>query len=223
MAGDLLAGLAEVWAGFETRLATIPIVARIEAEEATIADYRMLLVNLRQQVAEGARWISRAASNLGHHRADLRFRFVQHAAAEQHDFRMLEHDYVAVGGNLADIQRQPKNVGSVALSAFMFHQADQPDPLDLLGAMFVIEGLGSRKALRWARLLQRQLGLDAGQTTFLAHHGTADVEHTETLGALLRHPAITAQVADAILATARTTARLYALQLEELEPVRRVR
>ncbi len=43
----------------------------------------------------------------------------------------------------------------------MFHRASQPDPLDLLGAMFVIEGLGGMKAGQWAESLRTQLRIDA--------------------------------------------------------------
>ncbi|MGH8958563.1 MAG: 3-oxoacyl-[acyl-carrier-protein] synthase III C-terminal domain-containing protein, partial [Acidimicrobiia bacterium] len=88
--GWLIEELALVWAEFERRLISVPIVARIEAHEATLDDYRMLLRNLRQQVMEGARWITRAASSLGVEHTDVRAEFIHHAAEEQRDFRMLE-------------------------------------------------------------------------------------------------------------------------------------
>ena len=62
------------------------------------------------------------------------------------------------------------NIGSAALSAFMFHRAGQPDPVDLLGAMFVIEGLGVRNAAGWADRLGRGLGLADDQLSFLRYH-----------------------------------------------------
>ena len=71
-----------------------------------------------------------------------------------------------------------RNIGSEALSAFMFHQAGQPDPIDLLGAMFVVEGLGTAKALRWAELLQEHLGLPESATTFLRYHGANEIATT---------------------------------------------
>jgi hypothetical protein len=33
----------------------------------------------------------------------------------------------------------------------MFHEASRPNPFGLLGAMFIIEGLGSIKAAEWGR------------------------------------------------------------------------
>jgi 3-oxoacyl-[acyl-carrier-protein] synthase-3 len=215
----LLEELALVWAGFETRLSTVPIVKRIETGTATIEDYRSLLYNLRQQVMEGARWITRASSHLTVEHTELRAEFIEHAAEEQRDFRMLEDDYVAVGGRLQEIQSGEKNVGSEALSAFMFNQANRENPLDLLGAMYIIEGLGANKASRWVGQLREQLALEPGQVRFMAYHGGADEEHTEKMFQILRSDLITPEIAASIVHTAKVVARLYALQLEEIDHV----
>jgi 3-oxoacyl-[acyl-carrier-protein] synthase-3 len=150
----LLLELALVWADFERRLRSVELVRRIEQREVTLGEYQRLLVNLRQQVVDGGRWIARAASSMSADLFPLRSAFILHAGEEHRDYQMLEADFLAVGGLLEEIHGTPKNVGSEALSAFIFHQASQPDPIDLLGAMFVIEGLGAAKALHWAELLQ---------------------------------------------------------------------
>ncbi len=214
---SLFQDLALVWAEFEQLLSRVPIVRRIEGQKASMDDYRSLLLNLRQQVKEGARWITRAASNLTEEHTELRAEFIEHAAEEQRDFRMLEDDFVAVGGNLDDIVGRQKNPGSEALSAFMFNQASRENPLDLLGAMYIIEGLGANKAHRWVALLREHLDLSADQITFLEYHGAADEEHTEKMFEILRSPVVTPGVASEIVHTARVVARLYALQLEEID------
>jgi 3-oxoacyl-[acyl-carrier-protein] synthase-3 len=213
----LLLQLALVWADFERRLRSVELVRRIEQGEVTLGEYRRLLVNLRQQVVDGGRWIARAASSMSAELFVLRSAFILHAGEEHRDYQLLEEDFLAVGGSLEEIQTTPKNVGSEALSAFIFHQAGQPDPIDLLGAMFVIEGLGAAKALRWAELLQAQLGLTADQVRFLRYHGANDDDHFELLRQLLRSPAVDRAAAERIVRTARVVARLYALQLEEID------
>ena len=215
----LLQELALVWAGFETGLSKVPIVKRIETGSATLDDYRALLYNLRQQVMEGARWITRAASNLTVEHTDLRAEFIEHAAEEQRDFRMLEDDFVAVGGRREDIESGRKNVGSEALSAYIFNQANRENPLDLLGAMYIIEGLGANKASRWVGMIQEQLDLDEGQVRFISYHGGADEEHTEKMFEILRSDLVTPEIAGRIVHTARVVSRLYALQLEEIDNV----
>ncbi len=213
----LVLDLALVWADFERLLRATPIVRRIEAGKATLEDYRMLLRNLRQQVMEGARWIARAASNVSVELFPIRSIFISHACDEHRDFQMLERDYCALGGSLDEITGTPKNVGSEALSAFMFHRASQPDPLDLLGAMFVIEGLGRLKAGQWAEALKSQLELADGQVSFLQYHGQNDDQHFDRLREVLASGVVTGEVAPRIVKTAKVVARLYALQLEELD------
>jgi hypothetical protein len=110
----------------------------------------------------------------------------------------------------------PANIGSAALSAFIFHRSGLPDPVDLLGAMFVIEGLGKLKAAGWADLLQQSLGLRDDQLGFLRYHAEGDDEHFQILSTALRSGAFGDPAVTRIVKTARVVARLYALQLEEL-------
>jgi 3-oxoacyl-[acyl-carrier-protein] synthase III len=216
---QLVLDLAIVWADFERMLRATPIIRRIEAGQVTVKDYKMLLRNLRQQVVEGARWIARAASNISVELFPFRSMFISHARDEHRDFQMLERDYCAVGGSLQEIINAPKNVGSEALSAFMFHRASQPDPLDLLGAMFVIEGLGRHKAGQWAEALKDQLGVTDKEVSFLCYHGQNDDDHFDRLREVLASGVVDADVAKRIVKTAKIVARLYALQLEEMDNI----
>ncbi len=113
----------------------------------------------------------------------------------------------------------PANIGSAALSAFVFYRAGLPDPVDLLGAMFVIEGLGMRKAAGWADCLQQRLGLADDQVSFLSYHAAGDDEHFGVLRAALRSGLFDDSAVTRIVKTARVVARMYALQLEELDHV----
>lgn len=213
---SLVRRLASVWVEFESALNKVPVIERMKRGRLRLEDYRMLLGNLRQQVIEGARWIARAASSIEPERLDLRSTFLRHAQEEHRDFLMLERDYVAAGGALDDIRSTPKNIGSEALSAWMFHRAGQPNPVDLLGAMFIIEGLGSRLAARWGEAIRRQLKLPEQAVSFLAYHGGNDDNHLEKLWRTLGDNAFTQAIEDSIVKTAKVTARLYRLQLEEL-------
>jgi 3-oxoacyl-[acyl-carrier-protein] synthase-3 len=181
-----------------------------------LGDYRAFLINLRQQVKDGALWMSRAASNIGEEHLELRSTLMQHAVAEHRDFRLLEADYVATGGALAAIRSAPKNIGSEALSAWMFHEASRPNPFGLLGAMFIIEGLGSIKAAEWGRLIQSRVNLPADAVRFLLYHGENDVEHMKEFEDMLRLVLPDVDTAARIVTCARVTGRLYALQIEEI-------
>jgi 3-oxoacyl-[acyl-carrier-protein] synthase III len=215
----VLGDLAGVWADLQRALARVPAVRRISDGTATLEDYRRLLLNLRQQVIDGGRWISLAAANFSAELFWLRSAAIRHAADEHRDYQLLERDFAAVGGDPALMAATAPNVGSSALSAFVFHRAGLPDPVDLLGAMFVIEGLGAANAAGWADRLAASLGLRDDQLSFLRYHADGDSEHFGLLSAALRSGLFCDAAMARITATARVTARLYALQLEELDHV----
>lgn len=219
VARKLNSELALVWQEFTERLARVPVIAAIESETITREGYLCLLRNLRQQVMDGGRWLSQIAASMSQPLFDVRSSLILHAAEEHRDYLLIEKNYVAAGGALEEITGAPKNVGSEAFSSYMFHRANQADPLDLYGAVFILEGLGSARAGRWAEQVKRATGLPEEAVTFLSYHGKNDDAHYEKLRRVLASPHITEPVARAIVRTARTVARLYLLQLEELDHV----
>ncbi|MGF1481272.1 MAG: beta-ketoacyl-ACP synthase III [Cyanophyceae cyanobacterium] len=214
VSADLLKQLALVWLEFERKLRSVPIIRKLHRGEFTLEDYKTLLRNLRPQVVEGARWIARAASNMIDFQ--LRSTFIGHALSEHRDYQMLESNYVDVGGELAEIVSAQKNIGSEALSAFIFHQASQENPVDLIGSIFIIEGLGSQ-AYQWATLIQQTLELRPEQVSFLTYHGANDESHINKLETMINADWMNAEIAQKIVKTAKVTARLYQLQLEEIQ------
>jgi len=213
---DVLRKLAVVFTSFEGRLEQTPLIRKLSRGRFEMADYRAFLIGLRQQVKDGALWMSRAASNIDEEHLELRSKLMRHAVVEHRDFRLLEADYVGTGGALGEITGAEKNIGSEALSAWMFHEASKPNPFGLLGAMWIIEGLGSIKAQEWGKLAQQRLSLPDTAVRFLLYHGENDSEHIkefeEMLGLVLPDDAVAAR----IVRTAEVTARLYALQIEEI-------
>ncbi|MGN8552793.1 UNVERIFIED_CONTAM: iron-containing redox enzyme family protein [Microbacterium sp. SLM126] len=209
--------LAAVWAEFEEMLSRVPILRRLEEGAVTLEDYQRLLYNLRQQVVDGSPWISRAAASFDIDHFELRAAAIRHAEEEHRDYLMLERDYVAVGGSLDHLRAGRKNLGSEALSGYMFHYADQPNPVGLLGAMFIIEGLGARRAAAWAARFQEVLGLADNQVHFMRYHEHADAAHTGDMDAILSSGIVDDDAADQVVRCAQVVARLYVLQLEELD------
>ena len=212
----LVRQLTQVWIDFETQLYSIPVVQKIHDGKLSADDYKLLLKDLRQQVIDGSQWISRAASNIDIELFELRSAFIKHTAAEHKDYQMLEKNYEAAGGRLEDIRGGEKNIGSLALSSFIFQQASKNNPLDLMGAMFIIEGIGKRLAADWGNLIKQGLHLSDNQVSFFTYHGVADENHFKNLEQALNHPGLNDALAKRIVKTAKTTARLYKLQLEEL-------
>lgn len=213
---ETLRRLAIVFTQFEGRLEQTPLIRKLTRGRIELADYQAFLSQLRQQVKDGALWMSRAASNIDEAHLELRSLLMRHALTEHRDFRLLDADYVAAGGKLEAIQNAEKNVGSEALSAWMFHEASKPNPFGLLGAMWIIEGLGSIKAQEWGRQVKQTLSLPDEAVRFLLYHGENDAAHIEEFKTMLAMVLPDEKVARRIVRTAEVTARLYALQIEEI-------
>lgn len=214
----LVRSLTDTWVDFELSLRNTDIIDRIYNGTISLADYRLLLLNLRQQVIDGSQWIARAASNVSMEYFDIRSSFISHSRDEHKDYQILEKNYINCGGNRDELYNGQKNIGSEALSAYMFHKASQPNPFDLLGGMFIIEGLGNRLAGKWGRAIQEQLDLNEDQVSFFTYHETSDSNenHFERFENALNSDLLTADMADRVAKTAKVVAKLYQMQLAEL-------
>jgi hypothetical protein len=209
--------LTRAWFAFERRLALVPIVRRLDLGTFTLADYQQLLLHLRPQVVEGSRWISRAASSFDRDHSDIRSVVLAHANDEHRDYEVLESDYVATGGRLETIRQQPRNIGSEALNAYLMFRAGEPNPVGLLGAMWIIEGLGEKMAGNWAKRVEELTGVHRSCTQFLRYHANNDDSHMNKLYGLLDRICTHEQAAGDVVLTANVVGRLYALQLEEID------
>ncbi|MEX0624078.1 iron-containing redox enzyme family protein [Saccharospirillum sp.] len=209
--------LTRIWSEFESRLRAVPIIADAHAGRIRLADYRTLLKDHYAQVIEGSGWISRAASSVSRPYLEQRSLFLRHAVTEHRDYEMLVRDFAACEGDLNELVDARKNLGSMALSAWMYHRASQPNPFDLLGAMFIIEGLGQWFARSFAEAVTANLSLTEAQTGFYRYHADHDPDHLAELEALLGSGVLEIpDMADTLVETAAVTARLYLLQLEEV-------
>lgn len=209
--------LLRQWFAFERQLAQVPVIRRLDLGTLTLEDYQRLLLNLRQQVVEGSRWISRCASSFDREHADIRSVVLRHAYDEHRDYEVLERDFVATGGSLARIRAQTRNVGSEALHAYLMFRASEPNPVGMLGAMWIIEGLGEKMAASWAGRIEELTGLDSSCTRFLRYHADNDGSHMDKLYGLIDRICSLESVADDVVRVATVVGRLYALQLEEID------
>lgn len=213
---QLVRELALVWFQFEEQLRNVPIVRKLYHGNFTVEDYRDLLYNLRQQVIDGSRWIARAASSVTPDHFPIRAAFILHTSDEHRDFEMLERNYELAGGSLEDIRSGRKNIGSEALSAYILQRAGLENPFDLIGAMFIVEGLGQRIARKWGEKIQQVLGLPDEAVSFFLYHSASDVVHFQRLDLAIASGVLTPKLVADIVRCAKVTARLYALQLEEI-------
>lgn len=209
--------LLQVWFDFDKQLSKVPIIKRLENCRLSQEDYCSLLCNMRQQVIEGSRWISRCASSFDRDHSDVRSSVIHHAHEEHQDYKMIELDFVNAGGDLADIQTQSRNIGTEALHGYLMYQASLPNPVALIGAMWIIEGLGNKMSMKWAKLVNEQLPSEQPITAFLEYHGKNDENHMRELYELIDRVAASEEKVESIIKTAQVVGRLYCMQLEEAD------
>lgn len=211
----LLLGLAETWHDYRSRAWRTPIVAHIAGGRLTHADMLHWMEDWIPQVQQGSVWMRKAVRHLDDRYSALRELVTAHAAAEQYDFRILFDDYRRAGGAAVRIEDLRRNPGGEALNAYLHARAGRPNPVGLLGAIYVIEGTGQRIVPALLPEIRRQLALPLEAVRFLHYHGENDVNH---LARWLRcaELAIAAggdAAVDDIVATAGDTAQLYLMQL----------
>ena len=139
-----------------------------------------------------------------------------HAGDEQNDFMILYQDYQAAGGTamLDDLRRNP---GGDALNTYLHGLAARPNPVGLLGAIYIIEGTGQRIIPALLPLLRKQVNLPANAFRFLDYHGANDEHHlARWLKAVEITLAINPRAATLILQTAKRTAQLYQMQFDHI-------
>jgi len=215
---ELLRELAAVWHDYRSRAWRAPIVARITQGQVTHADMLRWMEDWIPQVQQGSVWMRKAVAHLDDRHAGLRDLVTQHAGEEQYDFRILFDDYRRAGGPVTRIEELRRNPGGEALNAYLHARAERPDPVGLLGAIYIIEGTGQRIVPALLPAIRRQLALPIEAVRFLHYHGENDVRHLArwlTCAGLALAVDGAAAVTD-IIATARDTAQLYLMQLEAI-------
>jgi 3-oxoacyl-[acyl-carrier-protein] synthase III len=212
----MLTQLASLWQDYRSDVWRTPIVQHLVQRKFSVESYRRWTANWVPQVREGSKWMREAAASLQGEFAGLAQLIETHAGDEQNDFKILYTDYLAAGGTQAldDLKRNP---GGEALNAYLHALANTPNPIGLLGAIYIIEGTGQRIVPALLPLLRQQVALPPQAFTFLQYHGANDENHlARWLSAVELVVALDPTAAHSIVATARRTAQLYLMQFDHI-------
>ncbi|WP_218240886.1 beta-ketoacyl-ACP synthase III [Comamonas fluminis] len=215
----LLTELASIWQDYRSRVWRTPLLHRIRTRQLQTGDYVRWMSHWIPQVREGSLWMREGAASLTGDYAQLASLIDLHAGEEQNDFKILHSDYLKAGGTETDISKLRRNPGGEALNAYLHGLAATPNPIGLLGAIYIIEGTGQRIVPSLLPLLRAALPLPPDAFRFLEYHGANDENHLErwlmaVQMALALDSEGTAQ--QAILQTARNTAAMYLMQFQHV-------
>ncbi len=217
--GSLLTELASIWHDYRSKVWRTPLVRQIRERRFALADYLNWMENWIPQVREGSLWMRKGAASLSTPFEALAALIDLHAGEEQHDFKILFDDYRKAGGNVSDIDALRRNPGGEALNAYLHALAARPNPIGLLGAIYIIEGTGQRIVPALLPLIKAATGLPPDVFRFLEYHGHNDENHlARWLRAAEMAIALDAsgRAAEQIVQTARQTAALYLMQFQQV-------
>ncbi|HEY1141585.1 MAG TPA: hypothetical protein VGE88_15475, partial [Lysobacter sp.] len=224
----LLGELATIWHDYRSRAWRTPVIRALRERRFTASDYVHWAENWIPQVREGSLWMREGAASVRAPYEALAALIETHAGDEQNDYEILYSDYRKAGG-MRELDALRRNPGGEALNSYLHALAAMPNPLGLLGAIYIIEGTGQRiipalLPLMKASLMQGKDALPADAFRFLDYHGANDEHHLlrwlRAVEIVLEHDSDgeAGHGARAIIETARRTAGLYLMQFEHVMP-----
>lgn len=172
----MLKDLMAIWHDYRSAVFRTDLARAILDGSVQRADYLAWMENWIPQVREGSLWMRRAVSSMGTGLRPLAELVHTHAGEEQLDWQVLYADYRAAGGVLP-LEALRMNPGGEALNAFMHAYAARPDPIGLLGGIYIIEGTGQRIVPTLMPRLKASLNLSPAVLRFMAYHGENDQAH----------------------------------------------
>lgn len=217
---ETLRGLNEVWHNYRSKAWRSGMIRKIVDQKFEAQDYLQWMENWIPQVRQGSLWMREAIANLSSDFQELKDLITEHANEEQNDWKILFSDYKKSGGMALTADDLKRNRGGEALNSFMFCKAEQKDSIDLLGAIYIIEGTGQKIIPALLNDMKAQTKLPPECFNFLKYHGENDENHllrwlaaVEYVIAQSKNPNIVKE----IIHTAEMTANLYLLQLEGIK------
>lgn len=218
---DVLSKLAVIWHDYRSAVWRVPSVVALREGRWQVADYLGWMRHWVPQVREGSKWMREGAASLSSPFEDLAALIQLHASEEQNDFATLFDDYRRAGGQVENMDDLRRNAGGEALNSYMHALAATPNPIGLLGAIYIIEGTGQRIIPALLPLIKGSLkALPHDVFKFLEYHGENDEHHLErwlmAVEMVLQRDT-DGSYARAIVDTAQRTAQLYLMQFEHLQ------
>lgn len=209
---DVLKGLMGVWHDYRSDVFRTKTVNAIMQNTFTNDDYLAWMESWIPQVREGSLWMRRAISSMSSRYQPLAELIQTHAGEEQLDWQILYQDYLKAGGKLpaAALSRNP---GGEALNAFMHAYASRPDPIGLLGGIYIIEGTGQRIIPTLLPSIKENLKVSPSMLKFIEYHGENDQAHMlRWLNAVKIVIGLDAANGDEIVKVAESVSKLYLQQ-----------
>ncbi len=209
---NMLQSLMGVWHDYRSAVFRTDITSAVMQRKLSIEDYLAWMECWIPQVREGSLWMRRAVSSMSAEYKELAKLVQLHAGEEQLDWQVLYQDYQNAGGTLK-ADHLKRNPGGEALNAYMHAYAARPNPVGLLGGIYIIEGTGQRIIPTLLPHIKESLKVNSSLLKFIEYHGENDQAHmARWLSAVKMVAEIEPQAMQEVVRVAETVAALYLQQ-----------
>lgn len=156
---------------------------------APLEAYAMFLRETYHLSRHTSRFLAAAATNISDEKDAIRSRFLQHAIEEDGHHKFALKDLKNLGYPDSYTADSYPLAGTCAIISYHYYLAYHDNPIGMLGAVVVFEGLAEEFAGMSADMYRKKKELTMGEVTFLHTHGKFDIDHMkearETLNSLV--------------------------------------
>jgi thiaminase len=162
------------------------------------------------------RFLAAAAANMPDEKDAIRTRFLHHAIEEDghHKFALKDLRNLGYPDTFA-LDSYPL-AGTCAIVSYHYYLAFIDNPIGMLGAVVVFEGLAEAFAGTISDMLQQKQNLPLGAVSFLHTHGKFDIDHMKEARQVLNELVTEEKDKQDIIEVAKKMYRYYSMNFDEI-------
>ena len=189
-------------------LLSAPIIAQVMAGTVSPASYVAFLGQAYHHVKHTVPLLMACGARLPERLEWLREAIAEYIEEEEGHPEWILNDIRACGADADAVRVETPNLPTELMVSYVYDQINRCNPVSFFGMVNVLEGTSIALATQAAGIIKGELGLPPQAFSYLASHGSLDIEHIafyEKLMNRLEEPADKA----AVVHTAKVVYRLY--------------
>ena len=189
-------------------LLSAPIIAQVMAGTVSPASYVAFLGQAYHHVKHTVLLLMACGARLPERLEWLREAIAEYIEEEYGHQEWILNDIRACGADADAVRVETPNLPTELMVSYVYDQINRCNPVSFFGMVNVLEGTSIALATQAAGIIKGELGLPPQAFSYLASHGSLDIEHIafyEKLMNRLEEPADKA----AVVHTAKVVYRLY--------------
>lgn len=169
--------LQQATAADRDALLSSPVIAAAMAGHVTRLHYLDFLSRAFHHVSQTVPLLMACGARLPPHHEWLRAEVAHYVEEETGHHEWVLADIAAAGGDAAAVRASKPDRDTDIMVGYAWDTVMRRNPVGMFGMVYVLEGTSVRLASQAADRLHRTLALPPRAFTYLASHGSLDVEH----------------------------------------------